>query len=105
MADRYLSFSGTAPGRFLTRRPDLPQPAELHRWSPERPLPKGASVHLTAGESVLGLSPALARTGLGPGRMNSLPRGGLTTGRLAHPDSGAVGGEVVRVCGQDLLGA
>ena len=32
MADRYLSFTGTAPGRFITRRVGLPQPAELRRW-------------------------------------------------------------------------
>ncbi|MFF4549807.1 hypothetical protein [Streptomyces sp. NPDC001435] len=48
MADRYLSFTGAAPGRFL---------------APE------------------------------------------TTARLAHPASGAVNGQVVRVCGQSLLGA
>lgn len=41
MADRYLSFTGTAPGRFLTRRLGLPQPAALHRWSPERPTLEG----------------------------------------------------------------
>ncbi|GGN85769.1 hypothetical protein GCM10011579_076950 [Streptomyces albiflavescens] len=29
MADRYLSFTGTAPGRFLTRRLGLPQPTAL----------------------------------------------------------------------------
>ncbi|GAA3223402.1 hypothetical protein GCM10020256_31470 [Streptomyces thermocoprophilus] len=43
-------------------------------------------------------------------RMNSLAQGGLpadvaeTTAWLAHPASGAVNGQVVRVCGQSLLG-
>ncbi|MFD3837660.1 3-oxoacyl-ACP reductase [Streptomyces sp. NPDC058642] len=51
MADRYLSFTGTAPGRFLTRRLGLPQPAALRRWSPERPgLAGGEVLHLTAGK-------------------------------------------------------
>ena len=44
-------------------------------------------------------------------RMNSLAQGGLpvdvaeTIAWLAHPGSGAVNGQVVRVCGQSLLGA
>jgi 3-oxoacyl-[acyl-carrier protein] reductase len=44
-------------------------------------------------------------------RMSSLSQGGLpldvaeTIGWLAHPASGAVNGNVVRVCGQNLLGA
>ncbi|MFR9756625.1 3-oxoacyl-ACP reductase [Streptomyces sp. TR06-5] len=44
-------------------------------------------------------------------RMNSLSQGGLpvdvaeTTAWFARPDSGAVNGQVVRVCGQSLLGA
>ncbi|MDT7843771.1 3-oxoacyl-ACP reductase [Streptomyces justiciae] len=50
MADRYLRFTGTAPGRFLTRSLGLPQPAELHRWSPEHPALKGEVLHLTAGK-------------------------------------------------------
>ncbi|MFF9027325.1 3-oxoacyl-ACP reductase [Streptomyces iakyrus] len=66
MADRYLRFTGTAPGRFLTRRLGLPQPAALTRWSPERPALDGGLLHLTAGRSALGLAPVLARTGIGP---------------------------------------
>ncbi|MEV3969215.1 3-oxoacyl-ACP reductase [Streptomyces sp. NPDC050698] len=66
MADRYLRFTGTAPGRFLTRRLGLPQPAALTRFSPERPALDGGLLHLTAGRSGLGLGPVLARTGLGP---------------------------------------
>jgi 3-oxoacyl-[acyl-carrier protein] reductase len=66
MADRYLRFTGTAPGRFLTRRLGLPQPAALTRWSPERPVLDGGLLHLTAGRSALGLAPVLARTGPGP---------------------------------------
>ncbi|MFG2356735.1 3-oxoacyl-ACP reductase [Streptomyces sp. NPDC048521] len=67
MTDRYLSFTGTAPGRFLTRRLGLPQPAELRRWSPERPALPGPLLHLAAGTSALDLSPVLARTGLATG--------------------------------------
>ncbi|GAA2560746.1 MULTISPECIES: 3-oxoacyl-ACP reductase [Streptomyces] len=69
MADRYLSFAGTAPGRFLTRRLGLPRPAPLRRWSPERPELDGGLLHLTAGASGLGpvLAPVLARTGPGTG--------------------------------------
>ncbi|MFE9772245.1 3-oxoacyl-ACP reductase [Streptomyces sp. NPDC005931] len=67
MADRCLSFTGTAPGRFLTRRLGLPRPAVLKRWSPERPDLEGGLLHLTAGASALvRLAPVLARTGLGP---------------------------------------
>ncbi|MFD5334487.1 3-oxoacyl-ACP reductase [Streptomyces hawaiiensis] len=66
MADRYLRFTGTAPGRFLTRRLGLPQPAALTRWSPERPALDGGLLHLTAGRSGLDLAPVLARTGIGP---------------------------------------
>ncbi|MFE3407016.1 3-oxoacyl-ACP reductase [Streptomyces mirabilis] len=66
MADRYLSFTGTAPGRFMTRRLGLPQPATLHRWSPERPTLEGALLLLTAGKSTLDdVAAVLARTRLG----------------------------------------
>ncbi|MEU6449036.1 3-oxoacyl-ACP reductase [Streptomyces sp. NPDC046979] len=61
MADRYLSFTGTAPGRFLTRRLGLPQPAPL-----ERGAFSGGLLHLTAGKTDLDLAPVLTRTGLGP---------------------------------------
>ncbi|MFJ3720451.1 3-oxoacyl-ACP reductase [Streptomyces sp. NPDC090057] len=67
MADRYLSFTGTAPGRFLTRRLGLPQPAELRRWSAEHPALDGPLLHLTAGASALDPAPVLARAGLAPG--------------------------------------
>jgi 3-oxoacyl-[acyl-carrier protein] reductase len=53
MADRYLSFTGTAPGRFLTRRLGLPQPAALRRWSQASPEFEGGVLHLTAGKSEL----------------------------------------------------
>ncbi|MET7323786.1 3-oxoacyl-ACP reductase [Streptomyces sp. NPDC005549] len=59
MADRYLSFTGTAPGRFLTRRLGLPQPAELRRDALD-----GGLLHLTAGPPDPGLAPVLDRTGL-----------------------------------------
>ncbi|MER6528395.1 3-oxoacyl-ACP reductase [Streptomyces sp. NPDC001508] len=67
MADRYLSFTGTAPGRFLTRRLGLPQPTALRRFSPRSPALDGGLLHLTAGTSALGLAPVLARTGLAAG--------------------------------------
>ncbi|WP_458245102.1 3-oxoacyl-ACP reductase [Streptomyces sp. MAI_2237] len=67
MADRYLRFTGTAPGRFLTRGLGLPQPAPLRRWSPEHPALEGGLVHLRAGRSDLDLAPVLARTGLTTG--------------------------------------
>jgi 3-oxoacyl-[acyl-carrier protein] reductase len=68
MADRYLSFAGTAPGRFLTRRLGLPQPAPLRRWSPRHPsLSGGELLHLTAGKSDLDLAPVLSGTGLTAG--------------------------------------
>ncbi|MFI6014916.1 3-oxoacyl-ACP reductase [Streptomyces sp. NPDC051243] len=56
MADRYLSFTGTTPGRFLTRRLGLPQPAPLKRWSAERPALRGDRLLLTAGKSELDLA-------------------------------------------------
>ncbi|MFD5447511.1 3-oxoacyl-ACP reductase [Streptomyces sp. NPDC127100] len=65
MADRYLSLTRTAPGRFLTRRIGLPQPAELIRRSDRHPRLTGGLLHLTAGRTDLGLAPVLARTGLG----------------------------------------
>ncbi|MFJ8593226.1 3-oxoacyl-ACP reductase [Streptomyces sp. NPDC093598] len=71
MADRYLRFTGTAPGRFLTRRLGLPQPAALTRWSPGRPALDGGLLRLTAGRSGLDLAPVLARTGIGPAGSDS----------------------------------
>ncbi|AEN10590.1 MULTISPECIES: 3-oxoacyl-ACP reductase [unclassified Streptomyces] len=66
MADRYLHLTGTAPGRFLTRRLGLPQPVRLRRWTLETPALDGPLLHLTAGGSALGasLAPVLAATGL-----------------------------------------
>ncbi|MGW7068501.1 3-oxoacyl-ACP reductase [Streptomyces sp. NPDC054855] len=66
MADRYLNFTGTAPGRFLTRRLGLPQPSALRRWTPERPHLEGELLLLTAGESAhaADLRPILERTKL-----------------------------------------
>lgn len=66
MADRYLHLTGTATGRFLTRRLGLPQPARLRRWTPETPDLPGPVLHLTAGESTVTdeLGVILAATGL-----------------------------------------
>ncbi|RLV67411.1 short-chain dehydrogenase/reductase SDR [Streptomyces sp. CBMAI 2042] len=65
MADRYLHLTGTAPGRFLTRRLGLPQPAALRRWTLETPHLDGPLLHLTAGASaVTGVAEALRTSGL-----------------------------------------
>lgn len=66
MADRYLYFSGTATGRFLTRRTGLPQPAPLRRWTLETPSLTGPVLHLTAGDSTVAeeLGAVLTATGL-----------------------------------------
>lgn len=66
MADRYLHLTGTAPGRFLTRRLGLPQPAPLRRWTLQTPRLDGPLLHLTAGTSTIrdGLAKVLATTGL-----------------------------------------
>ncbi|MFE2292740.1 3-oxoacyl-ACP reductase [Streptomyces sp. NPDC059452] len=65
MADRYLHLSGTAPGRFLTRRLGLPQPAPLRRWSLETPHLDGPLLHLAAGTpAVTGVAEVLSRVGL-----------------------------------------
>ncbi|MFD4278822.1 3-oxoacyl-ACP reductase [Streptomyces cyaneofuscatus] len=65
MADRYLHLTGTAPGRFLTRRLGLPQPAPLRRWTLETPHLDGSLLHLTAGASaVTGVAEALRTSGL-----------------------------------------
>ncbi|QPP07105.1 3-oxoacyl-ACP reductase [Streptomyces bathyalis] len=46
MADRYLHWTNTRPGRLVTRRLGLPRPVPLHRWSAERPvLGDGPSPH------------------------------------------------------------
>ncbi|MFF7156870.1 3-oxoacyl-ACP reductase [Streptomyces sp. NPDC008139] len=58
MADRYLRLTGTAPGRFLTRRLGLPQPTPLLRWSAEHPRLDGPVLRLTAGEAVPAPAPA-----------------------------------------------
>jgi 3-oxoacyl-[acyl-carrier protein] reductase len=64
MSDRYLTFTGTAPGRFLTRHLGLPQPAALKRWSAERPALDGEVLLRTAGKSDLDLAgTGLALTG------------------------------------------
>ncbi|MFV0134339.1 3-oxoacyl-ACP reductase [Streptomyces sp. HMX87] len=112
MADRYLRFTGTAPGRFLTRRLGLPQPAELHRWSPGRPHLDGGLRHLTAGKSDLDLAPVLHRTGpaAGTGRPAAVVLDATGVGDIEalaevhaalHPVVGSVapGGRIV------LLGA
>lgn len=53
MADRYLHFTGTAPGRFLTRRLGLPRPAPLRRFGPAATDLGGPVILRTAGRSAL----------------------------------------------------
>ncbi|MGC5410434.1 3-oxoacyl-ACP reductase, partial [Streptomyces sp. DT225] len=66
MADRYLHLTGTAPGKFLTRKLGLPQPARLRRWTLETPPLTGPVLHLTAGASAVTeeLAAVLTATGL-----------------------------------------
>ncbi|WP_069174492.1 3-oxoacyl-ACP reductase [Streptomyces griseus] len=66
MADRYLRFTGTAPGRFLTRGLGLPRPTPLRRWTVATPALEGALLHLTAGTTAHPetLGPVLAASGL-----------------------------------------
>ncbi|MEJ8659035.1 3-oxoacyl-ACP reductase [Streptomyces sp. MS1.AVA.4] len=67
MADRYLRFTHTAPGRFLTCRLGLPEPAALRRRTPEHPAFDGDLLHLTVGSPAVGakeLPAVLASTGL-----------------------------------------
>ncbi|MEU6681116.1 3-oxoacyl-ACP reductase [Streptomyces sp. NPDC046925] len=75
MADRYLNFTGTAPGRFLTRRLGLPQPSALRRWTPESPHLDGELLHLTAGKSAYetDLTSILKKTHLKPAQDASRP--------------------------------
>src|SRR5262245_58214689 len=41
MRDRYQQFVASTPGRFVTRRVGLPQPAPLRRYEPGQPLLDG----------------------------------------------------------------
>ncbi|MFB6814685.1 3-oxoacyl-ACP reductase [Streptomyces sp. NPDC056347] len=96
MADRYLHFTGTAPGRFLTRRLGLPRPVALRRWSPGAPALDGPLLHLTAGDSGVTerLGSLLAATGLSVRAHAERPAGIVldatavdTPGGLAHVHS------------------
>ncbi|MGW6287701.1 3-oxoacyl-ACP reductase [Streptomyces sp. NPDC055107] len=112
MADRYLHLTGTAPGRFLTRRLGLPQPAPLRRWTLETPRLDGPLLHLTAGTPAIrdGLAKVLATTGLTVEERAARPAGivldatGVTSARglaevhaALHPvvRSPAPGGRIV----------
>ncbi|MEV3859457.1 3-oxoacyl-ACP reductase [Streptomyces sp. NPDC050095] len=99
MADRYLNFTGTAPGRFLTRRLGLPQPAPLRRWSAEHPSLEGQLLHFTAGASTYRkeLSDLLARTGH-PGLT---VRGSLSGGGSGRPAAVVV--DATAVTGPETL--
>ncbi|RKN43765.1 3-oxoacyl-ACP reductase [Streptomyces hoynatensis] len=44
MADRYLSFATSRPGRFLARRLGLPRPVRLTRYRPGQPVARGPVV-------------------------------------------------------------
>lgn len=109
MADRYLHFTGTAPGRFLTRRLGLPQAQdELTRTTDH-----GVTVNAVAPgfiETKMTAAVPLFIREAGR-RMNSLAQGGLpvdvaeTIAWFVQPPSTAVNGQIVRVCGQSLLGA
>ncbi|RAJ57311.1 3-oxoacyl-[acyl-carrier protein] reductase [Streptomyces sp. Amel2xB2] len=93
MADRYLHWTNTRPGRLLSRRLGLPRPLPLHRWSAERPVLDGADIlHLTAvpprdaGAHTKELTAALEGSGL-PVRTDDGGAGGGTAGGDARqPD-------------------
>ncbi|XUZ96409.1 3-oxoacyl-ACP reductase [Streptomyces araujoniae] len=88
MADRYLHLTGTAPGRFLTRRLGLPQPAPLRRWSPETPRLEGPLLHLTAGSGAGADAGARAQAGAGA-RADAGAGAGADAGAGAHGGTGA----------------
>ncbi|WP_062640051.1 3-oxoacyl-ACP reductase [Streptomyces maremycinicus] len=100
MADRYLSFTATAPGRFLTSRLGLPQPSALRRWTAERPRLDGHLLHLTAGgPSGLDLAPVLARTGLPTTTRDMVSGAGWGAGSGAGSGSGSTGSTGPAVAG------
>ncbi len=95
--------------RDLEGRRDRPGATPTRRCSPRR----GATINAVAPgfiETQMTADMPLALREAGR-RMNSLSQGGLpvdvaeTIAWLASPASGAVNGNVVRVCGQSLLGA
>ncbi|MFI1951907.1 3-oxoacyl-ACP reductase [Streptomyces xinghaiensis] len=98
MADRYLRFTGTAPGRFLTRRLGLPRPAPLHRWSPERPSLDGPLLRLTVAAPCPGLAGVLNRTGLPVRNEHREGDGAAGTG---HRGTAPYAGVVVDATGVD----
>ncbi|MET7640196.1 3-oxoacyl-ACP reductase [Streptomyces sp. NPDC005438] len=79
MADHYLRWTNTGPGRFVSSRLGLPQPTPLDRWKDSQTTLRGGPLlHLTAGESTLD-APALAtllNTSGIPVRTEPLPEGG-----------------------------
>ncbi|MBO1337773.1 3-oxoacyl-ACP reductase [Streptomyces sp. VRA16 Mangrove soil] len=76
MADRYLNFTGTAPGRFLTKRLGLPQPAPLRRFSPGHPTLDGELLHVTAGTSAYEKELGALLAGTGPDVVRASERPG-----------------------------
>ncbi|KQX70787.1 3-oxoacyl-ACP reductase [Streptomyces sp. Root1310] len=92
MADRYLSFTATAPGRFLTARLGLPQPSALSRWTAGHPSLDGHLLHLTAGgPSGLDLAPVLARSGLPKATEAAGATAGSAAGSAHGPATGSPG--------------
>ncbi|MZE78226.1 3-oxoacyl-ACP reductase [Streptomyces xinghaiensis] len=103
MADRYLRFTGTAPGRFLTRRLGLPRPAPLHRWSPERPSLDGPLLRLTVAAPCPGLAGVLNRTGLPVRTEHRDDDGTAGTGHRGSAPYAAVVVDATGVDGPDAL--
>ncbi|MBB3086815.1 hypothetical protein [Geodermatophilus sabuli] len=96
MSDRYRDFAASGLGATITERLGLPRPA----------------VAVAPGFIVTEMTARmpLGTRGIGS-RINSLQQGGLpvdvgeTIAWLASPGVAAVNGQVVRVCGQSMLGA
>src|SRR3954466_4005047 len=59
MADRYQSFTQSAPGRLISKQLGLPAPPRLRRYEPGQPLLDGAAL-LGAAEGGRLLEPASA---------------------------------------------
>jgi 3-oxoacyl-[acyl-carrier protein] reductase len=98
MADRYLRLTGTASGRYLTRRLGLPQPTELRRWSPRTPDLDGPVLRLTAGAEPAADVPDVPDVPEG-GPDGVVPGDRSTGGPDGEPGNGPLGGVILDATG------